>query len=58
MDVLRQITHPSAPPMKLKGLNFIEFFQWLSNSVDVITRSQEGDIIKLPDTGNWGQIAI
>lgn len=58
MDKLRQITHPSAPPMKLKGLNFIEFFQWLSNSVDIITRSKEGDIIQLPDTGNWGQIAI
>ncbi|MDX2303744.1 MAG: VWA domain-containing protein [Microscillaceae bacterium] len=58
MDVLRHITHPAAPPMKLKGLNFMEFFQWLSNSVGVITRSQEGEIIRLPDAGHWGQIAI
>lgn len=58
MDVLRQLSHRSTPPMMLRGLNFTEFFQWLSNSVSVITKSKEGDNVNLPDTSGWGQIAI
>ncbi len=58
MELLRYIAHPSTPPMKLKGLNFVDFFQWLSNSVGVITRSKDSSTVQLPDTGNWGQIAI
>lgn len=58
MNTLKAIAHPGTPPMKLKGLNFIEFFQWLSNSVGVITKSKEGEQIQLPDTGSWGQISI
>lgn len=58
MEMLRYIAHPSTPPMKLKGLNFVEFFQWLSNSVGVITHSQEGVIQPLPEIGSWGQISI
>lgn len=58
MDRLNYIAHPSTPPMKLKGLNFVGFFQWLSNSVGVITRSKDGDQIQLPDASSWGQISI
>lgn len=58
MDRLNYIAHPSFPPAKLKGLNFVGFFQWLSNSVGVITRSKEGDQIQLPDVESWGQISI
>ncbi|GAB4395183.1 MAG: VWA domain-containing protein [Microscillaceae bacterium] len=58
MEMLRYIAHPNTPPMKLMGLNFVEFFQWLSNSVGVITHSQEGVIQPLPEIGSWGQISI
>ncbi len=58
MDHLRYIAHPSTPPMKLTGLNFVEFFQWLSNSVGVIAQSKDGDYLQLPNTGSWGQVAI
>ncbi len=58
MDILRSIAHPHTPPMKLRGLNFTDFFIWLSNSVSVITQSTEGDQIHLPDAGNWGQISL
>lgn len=58
LDVLRELSHPSTPPMKLKGLNFTEFFKWLSNSVGVITKSKDGDVLQLPDTTSWGQIVI
>jgi uncharacterized protein YegL len=58
MKVLRQISHPHTPPMLLKGLNFVAFFQWLSNSIGVVTKSNTGDRISLPDTSGWGQIEI
>ncbi len=58
LTVLRQIAHPSTPPMMLKGLNFIEFFQWLSNSIGIVTKSNEGDKIYFPDTSGWGQMEI
>lgn len=58
LDVLKQIAHPSTPPMMLKGLNFIAFFQWLSNSIGIITKSNEGDKVNFPDTSGWGQMEI
>ncbi|MDX2303742.1 MAG: VWA domain-containing protein [Microscillaceae bacterium] len=58
MEILKQIAHPSTPPMMLKGLNFIEFFQWLSNSIGIITKSNEGDKVYFPDTSGWGQLEI
>lgn len=58
MDMLRYIAHPSMPPMQLQGLKFLEFFQWLSNSVGMITKSKAGDVVQLPNTDSWGQIAM
>jgi uncharacterized protein YegL len=58
MEKLKSIAHPSAPPMRLRGLKFVEFFQWLSNSVGIITKSKADDLIHLPDTTAWGQIAF
>jgi uncharacterized protein YegL len=58
MEVLHQIAHPSAPPLKLKGLDFTGFFKWLSNSVGIITKSKDSDMIRLPDVSSWGQIEI
>lgn len=35
------------PPKKLAGLNFADFFQWLSNSFEKISEAKTGDKVKL-----------
>ncbi len=46
------------PPLPLDGLKFKEFFTWLSNSIGVITNSQEGQEVKLADYSGWTQMKI
>ncbi len=46
------------PPMALDGLKFSEFFKWLSSSIDIITKSSEGDKILLPPVNDWAQIQL
>lgn len=58
MEILSKIAHPSAPPMKLQGLKFVEFFKWLSNSMAIITSSKEGQNVQLPSPSSWSQITI
>jgi uncharacterized protein YegL len=50
MDILTQISHPSAPPQKFSDARFTEFFKWLSSSFTKIVKSREGTKIDLrPD---------
>jgi len=58
MEVLRQLS--ARPPLKLKGLMFRELFQWLSNSLSGVSRSQVGERLQLaaPDTGASGWASI
>ncbi|WP_082803698.1 MULTISPECIES: VWA domain-containing protein [unclassified Anabaena] len=42
-------------PLKLKGLNFIEMFVWLSASMSAVSHSQIDEQIALPPIG-WGSI--
>jgi len=42
-------------PLKLKGLNFIEMFVWLSASMSVVSHSQLDEQIALPPIG-WGTV--
>jgi uncharacterized protein YegL len=58
MEVLRQLS--TRPPLKLKGLMFRELFQWLSNSLAGVSRSQVGERLQLaaPDTSASGWASI
>ncbi|MBD2342583.1 vWA domain-containing protein [Anabaena subtropica] len=42
-------------PLKLKGLNFIEMFVWLSASMSAVSYSQIDEQVALPPIG-WGSI--
>lgn len=55
MDTLRRFS-PKRNPMKLKGLYFKEFFEWLSKSISITSRSRAGDSVNLPDTSGWGTL--
>ena len=49
---------PNRRPLRLKNLNFKEFFEWLSRSVSRVSRSTPGDAVKLDLTGldGWAEL--
>lgn len=57
MNVLSMFS-PKRPPLKLKGLRFKEFFEWLSKSVSATSQSTPGENIPLDLDGiqGWGQL--
>lgn len=40
-------------PLRLKGLNFEGFFEWLSKSIQAVSQSRVGDEVKLPPVDDW-----
>lgn len=54
-QVLEQFS-PQNRPLKLKGLNFKEFFKWLSASMVKTSHSRPGEKIKLPSTDAWADL--
>lgn len=57
MEVLAKFS-PKRAPLRLKGMNFKAFFEWLSQSVSVVSQSMPGDAIRLDVEGikGWGEI--
>jgi len=49
---------PNRPPLRLDGLKFEEFFEWLSRSVARVSRSTPGDTVKLDLEGlaGWAEL--
>jgi uncharacterized protein YegL len=52
MDVLALFSGQEKPK-RLKGLDFRRFFDWLSQSVSVVSQSILGDIPRLPSISDW-----
>lgn len=46
------------PPLPLDGLKFSAFFKWLSNSIDLMLKSKEGETLLLPPISDWTQIQM
>ncbi|AFI04630.1 vWA domain-containing protein [Helicobacter cetorum] len=55
MQILGQFSQ-LRQPMKLHGLDFKAFFQWLSKSVSVVSSSTAGNAVNLPNPSGWGSV--
>ncbi len=57
MDILSQFS-PARPPLRLQGLKFREFFEWLSASVQRVSASTPGEEVPLDLDGikGWGTL--
>lgn len=57
MDTLAKFS-PNRSPLKLQGLKFKEFFEWLSKSVSKTSQSTPGEKVKLDEEGikGWGEL--
>lgn len=56
--ILSKICPPDMPPKALDGYKFSEFFKWLSNSISIITASNEGAKVSFSSTDGWAQQTI
>jgi len=52
---LETFTSPDRPPLKLKGIQFVELFVWLSRSQQAVAQSQVGQQVALPPAG-WATV--
>jgi uncharacterized protein YegL len=43
------------PPIKLKGLNFVDMFVWLSASMQAVAQSKPAEQVALPPP-DWGTV--
>jgi uncharacterized protein YegL len=57
MDALAELMAPPNRPKRLAGMNFREFFQWLSDSLRSTSNSGSHDVIEVLPTDTWAQPA-
>ena len=55
MNLLGKLS-PRRRPMRLQGMKFKEFFEWLSKSVSRTSSSQPGEKVQLPPADDWGTL--
>lgn len=58
LSCLQDFTIPQRRPLKLQGLKFDQFFEWLSHSLEQVSSSTPGDRINLDMEGlkGWAQL--
>lgn len=54
-QTLTTFTIAERPPLQLKGLQFVELFEWLSRSQQAVAQSRPGDQVPLPPAG-WAAV--
>lgn len=47
---------PGRSPLRMQGLRFADFFQWLSKSVARVSQSVPGQSVPLPAPSGWAQV--
>ncbi len=52
---LATFTMPTRPPLQLRGVQFVELFEWLSKSQQAVAQSRPGDQVPLPPAG-WAAV--
>jgi uncharacterized protein YegL len=52
---LGTFTLPNRPPLQLRGVQFVELFEWLSKSQQAVAQSRPGDQVPLPPAG-WAAV--
>lgn len=58
MHVLNQLVEPATSALQMQGLNYRDFFKWLSTSLGEVSRSGSGDKLSLPSPNGWAQITV
>jgi uncharacterized protein YegL len=54
-DMTQLAALATRPPLKLRGLHFVELFVWLSRSTQQVANSRVGDQVALPPV-DWGSV--
>jgi len=52
---LATFTTPNRPPLQLRGVQFVELFEWLSKSQQAVAQSRPGEQVPLPPAG-WASV--
>jgi uncharacterized protein YegL len=58
MEILKMICPPERPPVRLRGLQFNSFFEWLSQSMSMVSCSTTGSSVNLPEIRGWADITV
>ena len=56
LDVLAEFCPENRPPAKLDRLKFKNFFEWLSQSMSMVSQSTPGTETNLPSIDGWGSV--